>query len=123
MALTKKNTQAEIKEQTGKKPLLFDINFDSQYKDCVKITGDGVVKYSDLFEFLFVLAKPEAQARMIPVVQELGNEYMKQIRIITTKDMKKGDELVVNVRVRVPELVEKQILKDLNLDNKGKKGI
>ena len=102
------NLPAEIQEQTGKTPLLFEVE-----KDCIKITGDGLIKYSDLFEYMFALAKPEQQARMIPVQQELGNEYMKQIRIKCKKDMKEGEELVVNVRVKVPELVEQQILKDL----------
>lgn len=102
----KVNLPAEITEQTGKNPILFEVE-----KDCIKITGDGLIKYSDLFEYMFVLAMPEQQAKMIPVQQELGNEYMKQIRIKCTKDMKKGEELVVNVRIRVPEVVEQQILK------------
>ena len=104
----KTNLPAEIFEQTGKTPLLFEVE-----GDCIKITVDGLIKYSDLFEYMFALAKPEMQAKMIPVQQELGNEYMKQIRIKCTKDMKEGEELVVNVRVRVPEVVEQQILKDL----------
>lgn len=106
------NKQAEIKEQTGKTPLQLEVNFDDKYKDCIKITGDGIVKYSDMFEFMFLLGKPEQQAKMIPVQQELGNEYMKQIRIKCKKDMKEGEELVVNVRVKVPELVEQKILTD-----------
>ena len=40
--------------------------------------------------------------------------------------MKEGEELVVNVKVHVPELVEQQILKDLKspyVDNEVDKGI
>ena len=124
--MIKANKVAEIKEQTGKTSLQFEINFGEKYKDCIKITGDGIVKYSDLFEFMFILGRPEQQARIIPVQQELGNEYMKQIRIKCKKDMKEGEELVVNVRVHVPSVVESQILKDLKspyVDKLNEKGL
>lgn len=114
----KNEAQAILEDVKGVNAVQFDVNFDPEYKDCVKITLDGkesIIKYNELFSFMFFLAKKEQQAQMMPVQQELGNEYMKQIRIKCSKDMKEGEELVVNVRVNVPELVESQILKDMRV--------
>ena len=127
--MKKKYAGAIIQDINNGIPVSFEFNFNEEYKDCVKVKMDkfeSIIRYSDIFSMFFMVAKPEQQAQMIPVQQELGTEYMKQIRIKTTKDMKEGEELVVNVRVRVPELVEQQILKDLEspyVDNDKDKGL
>lgn len=115
----KGGNQAMLNDVDGRTPIFLDINFGGQerYKDTVMISiGDSerrIIRYSDLFSFMFVLGTPEQQAKMMPVRQELGNEYMKQVRIKCKKDMKEGEELVVNIRVNVPQVVEEQILKDI----------
>lgn len=131
--MIKQNAIAELRD-VNERPLIMEINFnDKYYKDCVRMTftktpddievEEFIFKYSELFSFMFTLASPEQQALMMPVSQELGHEYMKQIRIKCKKDMKKGEELVVNVKVHVPTVVEEQIIKDLKtpfIDNNVK---
>lgn len=105
--------QAVLEDVGGNTGVTLDVNFDENLKDCVKITIDEVtriVKYSDLFSFMFTLATAEQQAKMIPVKQELGTQYMKKIYVKVTKDLKVGDKMVVNVPINVPKIIEDSIL-------------
>jgi len=86
--MLKNPAQAVIEDGLGKNPVTLDVNFDKEQPDCVRITlGDkfSIVKYSDLFAFMFSIATKEAQAKMIPVREELGNQYMKQVSIKANK--------------------------------------
>lgn len=107
-----KKSQAVIEDVVGKNPVTLDVNFDEAHPECVKITLNGkesIVKYTDLFSFLFVLATKEQQAKMIPVKEELGYQYMKQVRVKLSKDLKAGEEMVVNVPINVPKIIEDEI--------------
>ncbi len=113
-----KHGKAEIVDAENHTNLFFEVNFDEKYKDCVKITiagHSGIVNYSDLFSFMFILASKEQRAKMVPVREELGHQYMKQIQVKLKKDMKEGDYLVVNVPINVPQIVEDAILEEKGL--------
>lgn len=113
--MIKNNAKAEIIEYSTGRPVFFEVNFDENQKDCVKISIDEeyrIVKYSDLFSFMFQLATKEQQAKMIPVREELGNQYMKQISVKLTKDLKAGEFMTVNVPINVPQVIEDAILKE-----------
>lgn len=113
--MIKNPSQAVIKDARGDYPVVFDVNFDPMYSDCVKIsmgTYERVVKYSDLFAFMFTLGTKEQQAKMIPVREELGHQYMKQIQVKLKKDMKEGEMMVVNVPINVPQVIEDAIIKE-----------
>lgn len=110
--MIKQNAQAVLIDQKDYTNVHLDVNFDEKYKDCVKITiwdKQAILKYTDLFSFMFTIGTKEQQAQMIPVRQELGNEYMKQIHVRLKKDMKKGEEMVVNVPIHVPKIIEESI--------------
>lgn len=107
--MIKDNAQAFIEDVNGSTGVTFEVNFDENLKDCVKISMDGdyrIVKYTDLFFFMFTLGTKEQQAKMIPVREELGHQYMKQIQVKLKKDMKEGEMMVVNVPINVPQIVE-----------------
>lgn len=107
--------QAEILDVLGVNNLTLAVNFDDNYKDCVKVTlgkMETIVKYTDLFSFMFTLGTKEQQAKMIPVREELGTEYMKTLRIRCTKDMKAGEEIVVHTKIHVPTIIEESIKKE-----------
>lgn len=112
--MIKDNALAEIQDVLNPEQVVtFEVNFNEEQKDCVKITindASVVVKYTELFSLMFMLASKEQQAKMIPVKQELGTQYMKQIHVKLKKDMKEGEEMVVNVPINVPQIVEEQIL-------------
>lgn len=114
--MIKNMAQAEIKDIDGVHGVLFDVNFDEEHKDCVRICMDGAyrtIKYTDLFSFMFTLGTKEQQAKMIPVQEEKGIEYMKTITIQTTKDLKKGEFITVNARIHVPTIIEEQIREEI----------
>lgn len=118
----KKPAQAEIENVKWANPVIMDVNFDEEFKDCVQITiGEekAVIRYSDLFSFMFTIASKEQQAQMVPLNQELGHEYMKQIRIKCKRDMKEGEELVVNLKIHVPNVVRDSLLKSPYLLEQG----
>lgn len=109
----------DVRDNTG--TLDLEVNFDGDYNDCVKITirddtghdTSRIIKYSDLFSFMFVLANKEQQAKMVPVTEELGHQYMKKIHVKAKKDIKEGEELIVNVPINVPKIIEDEILFEL----------
>lgn len=119
--MIKTQGQAEIvdvRENAGS--ILLDVNFDDEFKDCVRIIIENeigqqtsrIVKYTDLFSFMFVLATKEQQAKMIPLQQEKGDEYMRQHHVRLKKDMKEGEELIVNCKIHVPTIIEESIKKE-----------
>ncbi len=113
--MIKDNAKAEIENLKSTDPTVFEVNFDPKYKDCIKIKigyEESIVKYTDLFSFMFTLGTKEQQAKMIPVREELGHQYMKQIHVRLKKDMKEGEEMVVNVPINVPQIIEDQILSE-----------
>lgn len=123
--MIKNPSQAEILDVARGKPIIFDVNFgDERYKDCVRMRigteltdvtdepDEYILKYTDLFSFMFTLGTKEQQAKMIPVREELGTEYMKTLHIRCTKDMKEGEEIVVNVKIHVPTIIEESIKKE-----------
>ncbi len=107
--------KAEIADILGVNNVTLDVNFDENYKDCLKLTIAGqeaIVKYTDLFSFMFVLASKEQQAKMIPIQQEKGDEYMRQHHVRLKRDMKEGEELIVNCKIHVPTIIEESIKKE-----------
>ena len=113
--MIKNPAEAEIFDVIQGTPITFRVNSDPLHPDSVKIIINGqeaVIAYTDLFSIMFTLATKEQQAKMIPVREELGNQYMKQINVKLTKDLKAGEFLVVNVPINVPEIIEAAILKE-----------
>lgn len=115
--MLKNNAQAELEDARELNNVFLSVNFDKdRYKDCVLIEMGGkeaIVTYTSLFSFMFCLATKEQQAKMIPIKQELGTEYMKQIHVRLKKDMKEGEEMIVNVPIHVPSLIEADIRHEL----------
>lgn len=118
--MLKNNAQAVIEDVLGKNPVTFDVNFDEEHKDCVKISIgnespiESIVKYTDLFSFMFALGTKEQQAKMIPIQEEKGIEYMKKVGVRATKDIKEGEELIFNIKIHVPTVIEEQIRYELS---------
>lgn len=111
--MIKNKAKAEIENMKSTDPTIFEVNFDPKYKDCVKIRinyEETIIRYTDLFSFMFTLGTKEQQSKMIPVREELGNQYMKQIQVKLKKDMKEGEMMVVNVPINIPQIIEDGIL-------------
>lgn len=54
---------------------------------------------------------------MIPVQEIKGDRYIRQLHIICQKDMKKGEELVINYNVDIPKTISYKENNETNSDN------
>lgn len=122
--MMKKHNIATLEDHSVKKNSIeLDVNWDPELKDYVRLLFNGeeaYIKKSDLFSFMFVLATPEQQDELIPVSRREVRPYERQHRVKLTKDMKEGEELVVNCMIHVPTIIDEAIrneIKGLQNDN------
>lgn len=81
-------------------------------KTDVKISIKGVdswVKIKDLYTLVFLLVDDEKREQMMPIKQTTIRKYVRQHRVRLKKDLKRGQEMVVNCEIDVPEIVEYNI--------------
>lgn len=86
----------------------FEVNWDPNYQDSIRITlgeHQAIIARSQLFEFMFMLATPEQQVDMIPVKKTEMIQYIKQHVVKAEKDIRMGEQIVVNCRVNVPQTI------------------
>lgn len=119
--LRNKHNTATLEDQSdGKHEIELDVNWDKDIKDMIKLTFDDKIAYvrkSDLFAFMFVLATPEQQEALIPVRRDEVKAYDRQHRVELLKDMKKGEELVVNCKIHVPTIIDEAIRNEKKDEN------
>lgn len=81
-------------------------------KDEVKITlkeNKTWIKIQDLYALVFVLVDAEKKEEMMPMKQTTIKKYIRQHRVRLKNDLKRGQEMVVNCVIDVPETVEYHI--------------
>ena len=86
-------------------PLNLEINWVDDINDVVKFTINGhssIIKRQDLFSFMFVTGTPEQQEQLMPVRETKIVKHFRQHRVVAKKDIKAGEQLVVNCQVDVP---------------------
>jgi len=107
---------ATIPDLTGQNDVKFEINWREMDKDVVRIEIGGkksVVKLADLYKVVFDIVGPEEQSDLLPVRKTTIRKYIRQHRIRAGKNIKKGDEMVVNCEIDVPLTVEEGLRKDV----------
>lgn len=67
------------------------------------------VEKKDLYAFVFMVCNPEQQSELMPVRKTTITKYVRQHRVVAKKDIKKGEEIVVNCEIDVPTVVEEGI--------------
>ena len=88
----------------GKHDVSMEINF-SDEKDHVKISIDGkdsIIKISDLFNFVFLIADADQQEKLMPIKTETIRKIVKRHVVRVTRDIKKGEMLNVRCETNVP---------------------
>lgn len=88
-----------------------EINFNSE-TDAIRVkVGDktGIISKQDIYPVIFVIADPENQSKLMPVQKTEIRKYIKQHRVKLLKNMKKGEEMVVNCEVDVPLTIEQNL--------------
>lgn len=63
------------------------------------------IKKTDLYTFCMLIADPETLDKLTPVRKETVEEFTREHRVRVTKDIKEGEYLTVQCKVRVPERV------------------
>ena len=91
------------------KDLFIRANFNDNWSEVLEFKiGDEVslIKKQDLYGIMFVFADEETQEQLMPVRHTTIRKYIKQHRVKTKKDIKAGEEVVINCEVDVPTSVE-----------------
>jgi hypothetical protein len=117
MNLRDKHNQATIEDHSGSKhEILLDVNWDPELSDYIKMDFNGeiaFIKKADMFAFMFVLATPEQQDLLVPVRKDEMRPYDRQHRVIVQKDLKAGEEVIVNCKIHVPTIIDASIREEL----------
>ena len=85
-----------------------ELSVSPAYPGEVRLTFKGEstkIKMDDLFGFVFVAVDSEKQTDLIPVRHTTVTKYVKQHTIQVKKDMKNGEQIVVNCEIDVPTTV------------------
>lgn len=115
-----------LPDAMGVNDVEMEVNWSPLSTDKVKVKiGDkeAVIERQDLFMFMFVIAKPEQQDALTPVRVTKITKYFKQHRVKVGKDLKKGEELVVNCSIDVPTTVEQGLRGDIFSEKRSKSQI
>ena len=81
-------------------------------KEEVKVTlggKEGWISIKDLYALAFIIVGNEEQANLMPIKQVEVTKYRKQLHIRCKKDMKKGEELILNYSIDVPTVIEQNL--------------
>ena len=109
--LEDKNTKV-FKTGKGKK---FEIEFDPDRPNRVKVILNGenvMVGHKELYDFIFATSDLDKLAELIPVRKLEMTRYFRQHNVEATKDIKKGEKIIVNCEIDVPTIVKNAILKE-----------
>lgn len=99
-------------------PLTFEVNWSDaeDVRDCqmikIGIPKDAksfVIKKEELNAITFAMGNRQEQMKMIPQVETRSRHYETVLGITATKDIKKGEKIVVPVSISLPTFEEEVI--------------
>jgi hypothetical protein len=114
--MIQEHNKAVIPDASGHNDLEVEMNWNDKTHDAVRIKlGDkeAIIKIDDLFGLAYTLASPEQQAELMPVRHTTVTKYFKQHVVKAKRDIKKGDQLIVNCEINVPTVVEDGLRRDI----------
>jgi hypothetical protein len=114
--MNNKPKQAVIEDKNKKNDVVFDVNFDPEQKNLLKISiGSKIalIELQKLWEFVYTIVTPELAEQIIPMKREEREVFTKQHIVKVQKDLKVGDELVVNCHTDVRKEVADAMRRDL----------
>lgn len=109
--MLKSHNVAKLKNLSGKNKVIFDINFDKENEEIVKISiGDEVatVDRKELFGIGILLANSADEYEQVSKSGTKTVEMVEHIRAVTVKankDIKAGEEVVFNIKFEVPKRI------------------
>ena len=72
----------------------------------------------DLWQAWFTIADEKTQDLLMPVRKTEMVAYKRQLYVRCTKDMKAGEEIVVNYEVSIPKVVDEGLIKKIEEEKK-----
>lgn len=72
----------------------------------------SIVPLNDFYSFCLSIFTPEQLEKIIIDTMMEVTEYNKQHKVVVSKDLKAGEEVIVNCKVLVPEIIKQKILND-----------
>jgi len=75
-------------------------------KELIMKIGDveEKVEVAAIFQLAFLTASPENQEALVPIETKTIREYWKMVKIVASKDIKQGEEIVAKATFSIPEL-------------------
>lgn len=110
---------ATLTDVRGQNDIEVEVNKDGKEEDFVEFKirdcdGDYIKSYisiKDLYGLVFLLVGPEEQADMIPIKKTEMRSEVRKIRVKAQKDIKRGEEIVVNYKLDYPLIIEENVNK------------
>jgi hypothetical protein len=99
---------AELKDKNKKHKVSFEVNKKGINRKSVILHFDDQEAYidiKDLYSVVFMMADAEAQLEMMPVSKTTVTTYKRAIKIIATKDIKKGETICANIEYSLPTTI------------------
>lgn len=114
--MIKTHNKATLEDQEGVNPVDFEVNYDKDHRDYIKVTLNGkisVIKKDDLWNLVFSIVKKDQQDKMVPVLKNEMVRYQKQHEIELQKDMKKGEIVIAHCAVNVHKEIDDSIRREI----------
>lgn len=101
------NTKVMLQDLKGKQDVGMEVCFSDSpdLQDTVRVTmgsETAIIKISELYGFMFVIANAEQQEQLMPVKQTTVRKIRKRHIVEVTKDIRKGQKLNVRCETNVP---------------------
>jgi len=96
--------------------LSMEVNWNTESGDTVRLTiGDklAVIKYEDLFSFVFLNGSVEQKADMLPTTQTVVTKFKKIHIVEAKKNITKGEKIKVRCEIDVPTTVVQALKGDV----------
>ena len=105
---------ATLSDKNGRYDIQVEVNKEGEMRDDVEFRikdamGEWIksrIAIKDLYGLIFVLVNPEQQQEMMPVRKTEIRYYERQHRVKVKRDIKRGEEVIVNCKISVPLVVE-----------------
>jgi len=127
--MLKEPARIVIPDKGGKNDITIDVNWnpeDKESNDCkvLKLTyPDKKTAFIDrdkLMSFLFMVGTPDQQRDLIPQTLTMVREYQTVIGIKATKDIRKGEDIVVPVKFDIP-ISKEEVIASQKTDTRPRK--
>jgi hypothetical protein len=95
---------AELKDINGKNDIAIKVE-GKEYVEIISGKRKSKINFLDLYNIVFIIANEEQKCNLIPTFEERIKEHRVQLTIKAQKDIKKGEDIIVNYAVKTPQKV------------------